>query len=876
MRLVAAALGAALLVIVILAGTRLYQAIERSRGPEPYVPRPASPAAPKPSPQAPRSPDPTPVPTVEAWRSCPIIPVPKVYTERGQMGELLGSDGAAIVVGAAATEPERYAAERLQALILRRFQRTLPIVSEGDTQARQILLLGQRATNAWLDRLCREKNLDLGPSSPGHDGFILEVLDEPGRQILLIGGSDPRGVLYGQDAFCDLLRPAEGQRVVFPIVSVRDWPSIAWRGRPYPDLRRHALPGVFDAYARARFNFIDLRDAPRPRGQFGFAPGAALNRQEISDVITQAHRRGIFVYGTVSCSQADQEPEKAERTFAELRELGADGFWLDFNDLGAPAGAPTLVERILRFARGLGIEGRCIATTPPIGAYERPATDYARRMAKVPGFDAATWFFTCVPNRPMADAAREVGLKCPGWWHNWPSWDQGFLSKDEGYPYLRTDDRPAYMELRPLSAGWHSPSYDDLRDAAQYTNTVMFWRYFAEEYAAGVMGIWAWHPEKHDWGRTREAVYRYVFGPSMAEAAKEFDDALAELKPYFILPRAMLPGIDWPPRLKDPTTRPQALRLLGQLDALLARLEAGAPDATLIPPARLHECYLEPMRATVQTARLAATLELPDGGYAELERRVGELLVADKTAEAEQTFRAGAEKLAVVTARAAQALTGLLYIQGENSFSSFWQKKLSGSGDVTEGDDATRKKAEEALKASGLRDYAALLGGLGQPPGGPALSERAAADWLRGTQRWCGPWPMGLVASEGAEALAIVYPFGAPGEVYHRFEASISLPVPTFQGRLFLDAFVSSRAIGEPAPRVRLLQLWAGDRLLWEQDAAEPHTGWLSLDITDTARAGERLDLRFRVVNRRGVRRFELNAFLGPVRLRALAPREQK
>lgn len=874
MRLVAAALGATLLVLILLAGTRLYQAIERARAPEPFVSRATPPPAPAPVPEAPRKTEPVPVPTLETWRSCPIIPVPKVYTERGQTTELLGPDDAAIVLGSAASEPERYAAERLQALILRRFQRTLPIVSEGDLKARQVLLLGQRATNAWLDRLCRKRSLDLSASSPGHDGFILEVLEEPGQQLILIGGSDPRGVIYGQDAFCDLLRP-DGARVVFPIVSVRDWPSIAWRGRPYPDLRRHALPGVFDAYIRARFNFIDLRDAPRPRGQFGFAPGAALNRQEIGEVITQAHRRGIFVYGTVSCSQADQEPEKAERTFAEMRELGADGFWLSFDDTGAPPGAPALVERILKFARGLGIEGRCIATTPPIGAYERPATDYARRMAKVPGFDAATWFFTCVPNRAMADAAREVGLKNPGWWHNWPSWDQGFLSKGEGYPYLRTDDRPAYMELRPLSAGWHSPSYDDLRNAAQYTNTVMFWRYFAEEYAAGVLGIWAWHPEKHDWGRTREAVYRYVFGPSMAMAAREFDEALAELKTHFVLPRAMLPGIDWPPRLKEPARLPQALGLLDRLDSLLAKLEAGAPEATLIPPARLHECYLEPMRATVQVARLTATLELPDSSYAELERRVGELLVADKPAEAEQTFRAGAEKLAAVAARAARALTGLLYIQGENSFSSFWQKKLSGFDEAIGGDETTRRKAEEALKGFGLKDYAPLLDGVGRPPGGPALAERGAADWLLGKQAWSGPWLMGLVASGGEQALAVVYPFGAPGEVYHRFEASISLPVPAFQGRLFLDAFLSSRAVAELAPGARLLQLWAGDRLLWEHDAAEPRAGWLSLDVTDAARAGERLNLRFRVVNRRGVRRFELDAFLGPVRLRALAPREQ-
>ena len=32
---------------------------------------------------------------------------------------------------------------------------------------------------------------------------------------------------------------------------------------------------------------------------------------------------------------------------------------------------------------------------------------------------------------------------------------------------------------------------------------------WAEEYLTGVMGIWAWDPEGHDWERTRGAIYDF-------------------------------------------------------------------------------------------------------------------------------------------------------------------------------------------------------------------------------------------------------------------------------------------------------------------------------------------------------------------------------
>jgi len=119
---------------------------------------------------------------------------------------------------------------------------------------------------------------------------------------VLVAGSNARGVIYGAGASFDLLR-REGERVVFPAVSVRDWPSMAWRGRHSSRPERQHEPGVMDAYCRSRLNWVDLRDGPdRWRGQFGYPPGFRINVPQAKRILAEAHRRGFFVFATVQCS----------------------------------------------------------------------------------------------------------------------------------------------------------------------------------------------------------------------------------------------------------------------------------------------------------------------------------------------------------------------------------------------------------------------------------------------------------------------------------------------------------------------------------------------------------------------------------------------
>jgi len=904
MRWLAAALGVVVLILLAIGGLAVYRAVERSSvtlPPEPSV-RPEV----VPPPKKVVSPQPKVAEVKEEPITCPIIPVPKVYKESGRTAELLGPGEAAIVIGGKATEPERYAAERFQGLVERRFRRRLPILGEGEPSqgVRQVVLLGQRATHAWLDRLCGEKHIDLSAESPGHDGFAIEVLDDVGgvsprrvsrdgdvpptvRQAILIGGSNDRGVIYGQHAFFDLLRQEEG-KVVFPVVLVRDWPSIAWRGRPDSLLREHLSPGVMDVYARGRLNFIDVRDNGGKRAMFGFPPGSVVDKAAVGQIIREAHRRGIFVYGTVSCGRVgrDQVPDVLA-TYGQLIALGVDGLWVSFDDPGPSEGAEGLVARILELGTRHGMTGMRIATTPPMGSYERIPTEFNLRLSKVPGFADARWFFTRVPCAGDAEQARRVGLsRLPSWWHNWPRPAPGLLHAGRSSAEnMRVDTKtpcsgvertqacpnPSYLELLPLSAGWGAPDYAALHRAPQHIDAVMCWNTWAEEYCVGVLGIWAWHPERHSWARTRQAVYTFVFGPSLAAAAQEFDERLARLKPLFILPQPpVVVGLNWPPRLGRAEDRPEALRLVDEMDARLQRLEASAPAQTSTDPARLGEVFLEPMRATVTYARKMAEWDSPAPGLAQLEERLLEQLAYGEAGAAEAEFHKARGPLLAQVEHTEAALGKLAGVAGWlatlrpllASFSA-WpalaeqrQKEIGG-------------RFEGFLR--GRQTLAKHLAGLARPPEGRALAEVRPGEWLRRPVLARGLWTAGLVKGEGFEALAIAHPRPGgwvPIEPGQYGEVRAEVPVPKFEGRLGLQVLLMTPT--EPAPPApAVAELWANGKRLLEHDTGLAGAGaeWLNVDATGAVKGQARLTLRFRVSNRRHTDRFESIVCLGLVRL---------
>jgi len=820
---------------------------------------------------------------------CPLVPIPKSYQDHGRTWQLLGPEQTAIVIGAHASEPERYAAERLQTHIERRFKRRLPIVAEAalPEAVRQVFLLGQRSTNSWLDQFCGKQKIDLGSAAPGEDGFVIECLEDQGRQVVIVGGSNPPGVIHGQNALFDLMRAEAGQ-VVWPVVSIRDRPSLRWRGRPHWRMRMHLIPGVFDCYARYRLNFTDVRDADTPDGYaaMGFPPGFKIDVPATRQVLDEAHRRAMFVYGTVSCGVKSDRYDAALGTFVELIELGVDGIWISLDDSGAGEDAPQIVRRALELGVRNGMTGRRTAITQPAGSYNIIDTEFNRLTAAIPEYAAAQWFFTRPPCQQDLEATRKLGLMLPpAWWHNLFTIRGGFLHNGNAIQSVRADGRPAYLDMQPLSEGWGSPKYDQLREAAEYTDTAMLWALYdgwPEEYEVGAMGIWAWNPAGHDWARTRRAVYADVYGPAQAETAATFDDTLSELKGLFEMPvRHYTPNKGWPPRLKQVRDRQRALELLDRLEPLCAVLQGRAPAETLLDPVRLNTVYLEPMQATLAYARKMTQLDYPEYTLGPgLEAKMIELYEDRGLAEVEREVAAVRGQVETQLAAVSEALRGL---KGVDEYVAYWNEQVVEKKDWPQRV-AQRQAQMKAAFQGLLRDgfsrclvdqrldedrYAAWLDKLAAPPG-RALAELPADRWLSRPPRWRGTWCLGPIDRRQQKLTAIAFPRRTASQIGDYAEVRAELPTPAFQGRLHLDLFVNDTKIDPQYPQYRYLELWVNERLAWEEDITLTRAGreWLSLDVTEAAKSAPQLAIRFRIIDRRPVSSYGSVTFLGPLRLR--------
>lgn len=577
--------------------------------------------------------------------SLSIVPKPKEIEYLHASPVPLDAGSVAIVIGDKAVEPEEYAAETLRKNVSRRFGQTWPVCRESDDLKayKVLILLGQRGTNEMLNGLCRQWKVDLSSESLGHDGYVIQMRDYRDQYLVLIGGSNARGAIYGQDTLFQLLSTRDGETVLVQ-AAVRDWPSIPWRGRPQSRTELHLEPGTMDAYARARVNFIDLRDGPAPRrGQYAYPPGFEIDVQEVKTVLNEAHRRGIIVYATVNCAVPVKDFDAAINTFGEFVALGVDGLWISIDDPGAEYrhGTPLeLIRRVLELGRKHGITGHKIAIVPGKGSYGNILTDVNRAVAAIPGMEDALWFFTPIPSAQNLENARAIGLKSkPGWWHNWPRPEGGLTHGAYGGVNFRQGDKRSYLEIPPLAMGWGEAGYETLAEAGKHTDAIMPWGGggWGADYTADVLGWWAWAPELHDWDAVRGRIHQIVFGPDQVDAASEFDSQFVKLKDFFVRPGSKpTPDSNWPPRLKNPEDCEKVKELIADMKVPLREIELGAPKRSLVNREMLRNYYLEPIRATLNAATNMARFAYPEYWWPAHEKRVLTALHAGNLQQAEE------------------------------------------------------------------------------------------------------------------------------------------------------------------------------------------------------------------------------------------------
>lgn len=595
----------------------------------------------------------------DAGGVCPVFPVPREYSVKGGVASL--DPAAVIVVGNQAAAPEKYAAGLLQRLVERRFKIKLAIKTESEAGTpAQTIMIGTREGNKLLDAECGKRKLDIAADKPVADAF---AVDSTGGAII-IAGSNPRGSIYGADAFAALLTLKDG-KPVFPAVTVRDWPAIVWRGRPginsgtQPSNDKLEDPEYFDPVVQNRVNFIDLRD-----GDFGFRPGKAMSTLEhdrYAAHIEKAHNAGLFVYGVVSCGET--EVEQSMEKLKELIALKVDGLWLSYDDVGINAKDPVkMISAALALGREHGITGRSIATTPPqkmmingkeYDSYKMIDTPVNRERAKIPGFESAKWFFTRLPCEDDIKLAQEIGLKGPpAWWHNWPRPNAGFTYTARQFMNLQKDKKSRIYSYYPGLDEMNRWEYlfpctqADLakRQSWKYTDTAWIWGGGAQEYIDATLMLYAWNPESYNLEKARRGAYARVFGAGQVDAAMKYDDGLKRLMneifevnyyrkyDWEIQREAKLPAI--PFCLAKGQTREKALAELDSMQKALDSIKAKAAAETAIRADRLTSWYLDPMQVTIGIARSVLEIEFPGKVWSDVSVQVDKLLKDGKNAEA--------------------------------------------------------------------------------------------------------------------------------------------------------------------------------------------------------------------------------------------------
>lgn len=802
-----------------------------------------------------------------------LVPSPQQVRLLTEPSVPLVAGGVHIAVGSDASEPEKYAAELLRDSVARRFGMQWPIIDEAAVphECTTVILLGCRSSSKWVERLCVEKGVALKQAAAGHDNYVIEFLEDDGRTVVLVGGGNPRGVIYGQDTLFQMIRRPAGKPELVR-ASIQDWASIPWRGRPQTNIELYLRPGELDCYLRSRINFVDLRN-----GIYAFEPGDKLDETLLSRTIGELHRRGLVVYGTVNTGVPAAEYDKALAIFERFIALGADGLWVSFDDKGPGEKPEEIVGRVLDLGRRHGITGTRIAITPPKGSYQDILAPFNRKIMAVPGMASALWFWTRYPCDSDVAAARSIGLKIlPSWWHNYP----------------RTYNDHDYIGIPPLAMGWHAPRYELLRDAGDQFAAVMPWggNAWGQYYVVPVIGWWSWNPRAHDWPAARARIHGIVFGEEQVPAAAAFDDTLDELRS--LLHYAKGDG-GWepasPPRLRAPGHRRQALALIARLESLLARIRRGSSSASLLGADQVEAGYLSRMEKEVATLRAAATLPFPEYWWSGHQRAILTGVYDDDRGRVDALVSAVHERVLAdvdMIARKGRHLAGI------DKYVQWWADRANLDFDGWKALVQRRRKEMEQRLAD--YDYyvkvrSDMLKGLAAAPSDWGTGRWEYANLPRATavvtqrEHFWGNWIGGLCTHEGSTIAAFATDRRRPAAEGEFAELELTLPISGDRRRLALMIYladVNKETIGLHYVKwrwagYRVIRLLHGDRVLWEADLGiqRDQGEWFVVRLPVLPSGIPEARLRLRVENVRATVGNDTLALVGPIRLVELPER---
>ena len=781
-----------------------------------------------------------------------IVPPPKRLVDHNRAMLITEPEKIVIVVGESATEPELYAAERLQTLIKRRFQTTVPIVKVSNIpqETSVKILMGLPENNSALRAVCERHgiNINYDSSSIKNDEYTLEILDAD--QSVAIVGSNERSVIYGAQTFFKLIT-REGKCLRIPVVSIHDWPSIAWRGgRGIND----ATANDFDGWLWSGFNYV--RCKPDENGDW----------EAVQKAIKEAHKRGFFVYGYRSTAVSPPDFEKVIQDYRKLIECGVDGLWMSFDDAGPGVNTLSLMEKVIALGKEYGITGRKIAITPPIGDYNNIDTSFNRERVRIPGMEEATWFFTRVPCAGDLYTARSIGIKTPpAWWHNWPRIEGGITNGWYSGGTFRSNKKPPYVEVPPLTWGWHHPNYEQIRQCAKYTDTILPCTKGNPMYKAAPLGFFAWDPMQHDFVATREAIYEATFGPECVHLMLQYDNIHHLLKTYFTHPSAGTSFADhFPARLKSTADRKDVEKLISLLEQLADEISKRAPIGSILSPEILETDFLEPIREEPKIARVLISLAFPEEWWPEYEGKLLQLLAEGKKSLAKNLAK---EKGAILEKQLSDIEEKLAPFLEMTKYLSFWWERAEAhsAGDLAKAVTLFHNRMEAIVNLEELIEKCKSV----QCPNSGIAATQVKPEQLLPTIKRQGDWTASLYSKDGFSAIHMGFPAQKDSKTGDYCEVSFRMNVPKDGKKYALQFLLCVSPAGSPHVGydrrlgLRLIQIQCDGKTIWEEDALVAgirKTPWRTLELTDIF--GEH-EFKIRVVDRVAFRAYPTSNWVG-------------
>lgn len=238
------------------------------------------------------------------------------------------------------TNMENYAAKEL-ARYLHTLTGTLPSITTNTITTNGNYFIIGRPGHAAIDQLISDGHINMSPTNPGPQGYLLKKIQRGNQSILVIAANDTTGVLYGVYGFLeehlginfsfdgDVVPPGGGKLNVFPDLNETKTPAMQIRGfLPWTNFPQSATSYswedwtfILDQMARMRMNFLHIHNYTGEEGHnemfHNFEVAGKLSR------VWMATARSGHAWGSYPGWEVNKYPFGSANLFDDY-DFGAD------------------------------------------------------------------------------------------------------------------------------------------------------------------------------------------------------------------------------------------------------------------------------------------------------------------------------------------------------------------------------------------------------------------------------------------------------------------------------------------------------------------------------------------------------------------------